>query len=56
MHFYLTFAYFKLAVILQQIYARWRRGQTQDERFGFFGTRIASLVSHAASLVEAGKL
>jgi aminoglycoside phosphotransferase (APT) family kinase protein len=56
MHFYLTFAYYKLAVILQQIYARWRRGQTQDERFGFFGSRIASLVKHAASLAEAGKL
>ena len=25
--------YFKLAVILQQIYARWHKGQTKDERF-----------------------
>jgi aminoglycoside phosphotransferase (APT) family kinase protein len=56
MHFYLTFAYFKLVVILQQIYARWRRGQTQDERFGYFGSRIQSLVNHAARLAEAGKL
>src|SRR5262249_50376872 len=31
MHFYQTFAYFKLSVILQQIYIRWLRGQTQDE-------------------------
>src|SRR5262249_55473287 len=30
MQFYMTFAYFKLAVILQQIYVRWKRGQTQD--------------------------
>lgn len=33
MHFYLTFAYFKLAVICQQIYARYKKGQTNDERF-----------------------
>lgn len=30
---YLVFGAWKLAVILQQIYIRWRRGQTQDERF-----------------------
>jgi aminoglycoside phosphotransferase (APT) family kinase protein len=30
---YLVFGSWKLAVILQQIYIRWLRGQTQDERF-----------------------
>lgn len=30
---YLVFGAWKLAIILQQIYIRWRRGQTQDERF-----------------------
>jgi aminoglycoside phosphotransferase (APT) family kinase protein len=30
---YLVFGAWKLAVILQQIYIRWLRGQTQDERF-----------------------
>ena len=30
---YLVFGAWKLAVILQQIYIRWRRGQTQDARF-----------------------
>lgn len=44
---YLTFAYFKLAVILQQIYARWVRGQTRDERFAGFGERVRVLVDHA---------
>src|SRR5438876_113800 len=39
MHFYLPFAYFKLSVILQQIYVRWLRGQTQDPRFAVFGAR-----------------
>lgn len=30
---YLVFGAWKLAVILQQIYIRWLRGQTQDDRF-----------------------
>jgi aminoglycoside phosphotransferase (APT) family kinase protein len=30
---YLVFGAWKLAVILQQIYIRWQRGQTQDHRF-----------------------
>jgi aminoglycoside phosphotransferase (APT) family kinase protein len=50
MHFYLTFAYFKLSVILQQIYIRWLRGQTRDERFSIFGSRILTLVTHATRL------
>jgi len=50
--FYMVFAYFKLAVIIQQIYVRWKRGQTQDERFGFFGGRVRSLIEYAARLTE----
>jgi aminoglycoside phosphotransferase (APT) family kinase protein len=50
MHFYLTFAYFKLSVILQQIYLRWLRGQTQDQRFAIFGARIHTLINHATRL------
>jgi aminoglycoside phosphotransferase (APT) family kinase protein len=34
---------FKLAVILQQIYFRYRSGQTKDERFRSFDTRVAEL-------------
>ena len=45
--YYLTFAYFKLAVILQQIYARWRHGQTRDERFRTFGEHVRVLIAHA---------
>jgi aminoglycoside phosphotransferase (APT) family kinase protein len=45
--YYLTFAYFKLAVIIQQIYARWHRGQTRDERFADFGARARVLVEYA---------
>jgi aminoglycoside phosphotransferase (APT) family kinase protein len=50
MHFYLTFAYFKLAVIAQQIYYRYRRGQTNDERFHNFGKFVQSLIQHAWQL------
>jgi aminoglycoside phosphotransferase (APT) family kinase protein len=50
MDFYMTFAYFKLAVIIQQIYVRWKRGQTQDERFGAFGDRVQMLIEYAAQL------
>ena len=56
MHFYMTFAYFKLAVILQQIYVRWKRGQTQDERFATFGDRVRNLIVYASQLMEKGTL
>ncbi|MDA8354559.1 MAG: phosphotransferase family protein [Firmicutes bacterium] len=55
-HFYLTFAYFKLAVILQQIYARWKHGQTKDPRFAGFGERVRNLIQHADGLARAGRL
>ena len=34
---YLVFGTFKMAVVLQQIYIRWKRGQTEDERFAMLG-------------------
>ena len=43
---------FKLAVILQQIYYRFWRGQTQDQRFRDFGDRVRGLAELAASLAE----
>lgn len=56
MHFYMTFAYFKLAVILQQIYVRWKRGQTQDPRFAIFGSRVITLVNIARQMVARGNV
>jgi aminoglycoside phosphotransferase (APT) family kinase protein len=50
--YYLVFAYFKLAVILQQIYFRWKRGQTQDPRFAGFGQRVEALIRHALQLIR----
>jgi aminoglycoside phosphotransferase (APT) family kinase protein len=52
--YYEALGVFKLAVILQQIYYRFRRGQTQDTRFQDFGQRIRGLVELADSLT--GKL
>ena len=52
--YYEVLGMFKLAVILQQIYYRFRRGQTQDMRFENFGERVRRLVELADSL--AGKL
>ena len=56
MHWYVVFGYFKLAVILQQIYARWHKGQTQDERFATFGDRVRTLILHAESLSRKGDI
>ncbi len=42
--FYVTFAYFKLAVVLQQIYYRWKNGQTKDNRFSNFGQLVKHLI------------
>lgn len=56
MHFYLTFAYFKLSVILQQIYIRWLRGQTQDQRSAIFGSHVHTLINHATQLASHGML
>jgi len=50
--YYLTFAHFKLAVVLQQIYYRWKIGKTQDERFASFGEMVRNLMMYAAELVE----
>jgi aminoglycoside phosphotransferase (APT) family kinase protein len=56
MHWYMVFGYFKLAVILQQIYARWKRGQTGDARFANFNQRVRILILHAIELAEKGEL
>ena len=54
MHWYLVFGYFKLAAILQQIFARWKNGQTEDERFADFGERVRTLILHADSMTRTG--
>lgn len=44
---------FKLAVILQQIYARYHAGQTRDERFAPLGEQARSLIAEAARQIGA---
>ncbi len=48
--FYETFALFKVAVILQQIYFRFVRGQTRDVRFKSFDRRVLNLARAAHEL------
>ncbi|HEX8354973.1 MAG TPA: phosphotransferase family protein [Pyrinomonadaceae bacterium] len=50
--FYEVFAVFKLAVVLQQIFFRYRRGQTDDPRFAALGERVAWLARVATKLAE----
>jgi len=45
-----VFAAFKLAVIIQQIYIRYVRGQTRDERFRYYYRRVLGLAEKAQSL------
>jgi aminoglycoside phosphotransferase (APT) family kinase protein len=52
--FYETFAVFKIAVVIQQIYFRYVQGQTTDARFATFDTRVAYLAQQAADLASLG--
>ncbi|WP_195891881.1 phosphotransferase family protein [Neobacillus dielmonensis] len=52
LHFYQTFAYFKLAVICQQIYYRYKRGQTSDPRFAGLNQFVKGLIQHATLIAE----
>ncbi|WP_191556357.1 phosphotransferase family protein [Metabacillus idriensis] len=51
-HYYTTFATFKLAVICQQIYYRYKKGQTNDQRFARFGPFTETLIQHALRLAQ----
>ena len=46
---YVVFGTFKMAVILQQIYIRWLRGQTADDRFAVMGEGAQLLLELAAA-------
>jgi len=54
MAFYLVFARFKIAVIVQQIYYRYHQGLTHDERFATMPQRIKLLLSAALRTAETG--
>jgi aminoglycoside phosphotransferase (APT) family kinase protein len=50
--FYETFARFKVAVVIQQIYFRYVQGQTRDERFRNFDGLVRELSQEALELAE----
>ncbi len=50
--FYEVFAVFKLAVVLQQIFYRYHRGQTDDARFARLDKRVTWLARIATALAE----
>ncbi|MFZ0953189.1 MAG: phosphotransferase family protein [Candidatus Sulfotelmatobacter sp.] len=56
MVFYLAFARFKVAVIVQQIYYRYARGLTHDERFATMPHRIAVLMRASLECAESGTI
>jgi aminoglycoside phosphotransferase (APT) family kinase protein len=45
--YYRVFGLFKMAVVIQQIYHRYQRGQTSDERFQVFEPMVEQLMQHA---------
>ncbi|MBM7648696.1 aminoglycoside phosphotransferase (APT) family kinase protein [Bacillus ectoiniformans] len=45
--YYISFAFYKIAVILQQIYARYKRGEVKDERFANLHIGIGNLMQQA---------
>jgi hypothetical protein len=43
---------FKTAVVIQQIYYRYRQGLTKDERFAAFGAAVTFLCEQALRTIE----
>jgi len=54
--FYLAFARFKVAVIVQQIYYRYAQGLTHDARFACLPKRIHALLRASWQCAESGIL
>jgi aminoglycoside phosphotransferase (APT) family kinase protein len=54
--FYYCFGLYKVAVIFQQLYARYRRGETSDQRLARTDRTVAALARQAATTIETGRL
>jgi aminoglycoside phosphotransferase (APT) family kinase protein len=52
LRFFEVFALFKIAVVIQQIYYRFVKGQTDDRRFANFGDRVTYLARQAARIAD----
>ena len=51
-HFYHALGLYRLAVIIAQIYIRYQRGQTQDQRFAAFGDMVPRLAQAAYEIAH----
>jgi aminoglycoside phosphotransferase (APT) family kinase protein len=51
--FYHALSLFRVVVIIAQIYVRYQRGQTQDQRFAAFGQTIPHLIKAAYDVAMA---
>lgn len=56
MLFYYVYALYKIAVIIQQIYARYKRGLTDDPRFAMFGVGVQFLAQACVEAIDRGTL
>jgi len=56
MAFYLVFARFKLAVIVQQIYYRYRQGLTKDPRFAGMAEAVQTLLQASWQVAQDGRI
>jgi len=54
--FYYAYGLFKIAVIVQQIYARHRQGLTKDERFARLNEVVSAASRMASRAIELGRL
>lgn len=54
--FYYVYGLFKIAVIAQQIYARWKHGATTDQRFSAFRMAVQILGRLAVRAIELGRI
>lgn len=50
--FYQAFAMLRIAVIVQQIYIRWLRGQTSDGRFSMLGMIVPPIAETALAMLD----
>ena len=56
MVFYYVFGLFKVGVIMQQIYARYQKGLTRDERFGVLIHLVREIGQKIQKAIETGQL
>ena len=51
-HWHYAFAAMRFAAIIQQIYIRYVRGQTLDDRFSTFDARVATYIDKGCSIAR----